>query len=711
MGRDMDFRVLGQLEVLAAGKSVTVSTPKVRILLAALLLRPNRTVSADELVDRLWDTDPPRMARQTIQTYVLRLRRTIGDVQRIVTTTHGYQIEVDPTELDLHRFRALVERAGRQPNLAGESRLLGEALAQWRGAPLADVPSSVLQNMDVPVLTEERLAALERRFDIELELGHHTALLRELQAATAEFPLRERFHGHLMQALHRSGRRADAFAAYQHISDLLATHLGVDPSEELRTIRQRILTDDSGVGTPPAAGSALVPRELPPDLGDFVGRADARARMSQLLTGAVGVPLAVVVGPPGVGKTALAVKVAHELRGRFPDGQLHADMRGYSSGPELTADDVLARFLVSLGTPATLIPASPDELVALYRSTLADRQVLILLDNVTNPRQVRPILPGTPGCAVIVTSRNDLRGLTVRQGARPIGLGMLPPEQSHELLGTIIGQDIAAEYRQEMTELAELCGHLPLALRIAAGNILARHDVTLPGYLAELRANRLSALEIDDDDEAAVRATFRLSYRALEEQVARVFRLLGLVPGADCTPHAVAALAGLPVDVAGRVLDQLVAANLVARMPGRRYQVHDLLRGYAAEECASAAEMSEARARLFGFYMLTVDATRKLLFPITAQMPRPDVDPAVRPVRFVDSAEAMSWMERECLNVFDVIVAAVRHGHHEVVGPLVEASRPFVATSGRYRTAVMADGELRAGGSERVKPPGRHHDD
>jgi DNA-binding SARP family transcriptional activator/tetratricopeptide (TPR) repeat protein len=687
-GVAMDFRILGRLEVLVDDEPVAISMPKIRILLAALLLRPDRTVGTDELVDRLWSGSPPRTPRPTLQTYVRRLRQTIGDPRRIVTSTHGYQIAIDQDELDLCRFRDLVARAGRQQNPTDESRLLGEALGQWRGYPLADVQSDLIQSHDVPVLEGERLGALERRFDVELSLGRHANLVRELQVAIGEYPMRERFYGQLMVALYRSGRQADAFGVYENVKDMLAGELGLDPSEELRTIRQNILTNDPSIAAPSShdpvttVRPSATPRELPPVVGDFVGREDVRARISGVLASDSGVTVAVIVGPPGVGKTALAVQVAHESRARFPDGQLYADMRGYSSAPALIAAEVLARFLVSLGVPSARIPSDQDELSALYRSRLADRKVLILLDNVVNPNQVRPVLPGTSGCAVIVTSRNELRGLTALQGVRPIALGVLPIEQSRALLGNILGDDIADTER--VTELAQLCGHLPLALRIAAANLLAQHDLGLPDYIAELRANRLSALEIDGDDQAAVRAAFDLSYRTLDERAARVFRLLGLIPGQDFTADAVAALAALPVTDAGQVLDQLVAGNLAMRGSPRRYQLHDLLRAYAAELSSPDEESTPARSRLFGFYLKTVDAAAEQLFPIWLLMPRPHVDPVVRPLTFDDAAAATSWMDRECLNALDVMVAAVRHGLPEFAWSMSETMRAYLVTSGRY---------------------------
>jgi tetratricopeptide (TPR) repeat protein len=607
-----------------------------------------------------------------------------------VTSTHGYQIAIDQDELDLYRFRDLVARAARQQNPADESRLLGEALGQWRGYALADVLSDLIQRHDVPVLEEERLGALERRFDVELTLGHHTNLQRDLQVAIGEYPMRERFYGQLMLALYRSGRQADAFAVYENVKELLAGELGLDPSEELRTIRQNILTNDPTIAAPPSRDPVATvrpsstPRELPPVVGDFVGREDVRARISDVLANDTGVAVAMIVGPPGVGKTALAVQVAHDSQARFPDGQLYADMRGYSSAPALIAAEVLARFLVSLGMPSARIPSDPDELAALYRSRLADRKVLILLDNVVNPNQVRPVLPGTSGCAVIVTSRNELRGLTALQGVRPITLGVLPVEQSRALLGNILGHEIAAEDTERVTELAELCGRLPLALRIAAANLLAQHDLVLSDYIAELRANRLSALEIDGDDQAAVRAAFDLSYRTLDERAARVFRLLGLIPGQDFTADAVAALAALSVTDAGHVLDQLVAGNLAMRGSSRRYQLHDLLRAYAAELSSPDEESTAARSRLFGFYLKTVDAAAEQLFPIWLLMPRPHVDPVVRPLTFDDAAAATSWMDRDCLNALDVMVAAVRHGLPEFAWSMSETMRAYLVTSGRY---------------------------
>lgn len=708
MNFNTDFRILGRLEVIVDGEQVAAVAGKHRALLATLLLQPNEAVGADVLIERLWGETPPRNARPTLQTYVQRLRNTLRDPQRVLTSATGYQVALRPDELDLSRFRLLVDRAAGTEDLFDQADLLHEALAQWRGRALADVPSESLQCTEAPHLEEERLDVLEQRFDLELRLGRHAALIRELQIVTEEHRLRERFSAQLMLALYRVDRQADAFAVFGTLKDALAEQLGVDPSPELRRLYQAILTNDPSVAPPRSAvPSAIdvtgtstvprrVPRELPPEPGAFVGRDTIAGEIADRLVAesSSAVPLVVISGPPGVGKTALAVHVGHRLTDRFPDGQLYADLRGYSMTPTVAPWQVMSRFLVSLGFPGPQIPSDVDELITLYRTLMADRRVLVLLDNVATPSQVRPLLPSAPDCAALVTSRNELRGLTALQGARPFNLDMLAPEQAYQLLANIAGAARVGPEREAAMVIADLCGHLPLALRIAAANLVSRAASSVADFAAELKqGNLLARLAIDGDDEAAVRAAFGLSYATVPAQAARLFRLLGLLPGPDFTVDACAALAGLPAEQAAGLIDQLTAANLVGRMVGARFQLHDLIRLYATERCHAEEDehsIIEARYRLYCFYARHVDAAADLLYPVWIRLIRSPVRQDALETSFADSLAALRWMDQEFLNVTAAIARAVHTGPRDVAWPMAELLRSYLVTGGRYRAEGLS---------------------
>jgi DNA-binding SARP family transcriptional activator/tetratricopeptide (TPR) repeat protein len=690
-----DFRILGPLTVVVDGRVVPVPAPKLRVLLGALLLQPNKTVGVDELAERLWPDTLRRKAKATLHTYVWRLRQLLGDGDRLVTMPDGYQVRVEPRELDLARFRALSDQARTTDDLLARARVLDQALALWRGRALEDVPSDLMQTMDAPRLEEERLEVLERRFDVQLRLGGHLGVIGDLQAVVADHPLRERFHGQLMLALYRSGRQNDVFAVYRDLKRELTEQLGVDPTPELRQLHHRILTNDPAIAAPverAPASDVRVPRELPMDVSDLVGRDKVKGQVvAQLTESRSGVPLVVISGQPGVGKTALAVHVAHELSARFPDGQLYADLRGHSSGRPLDPVELLPRFLISLGVPPPQVPKELDELTSLYRTLLADRKVLVLLDNVGTPQQVRPMLPNAPECAVIVTSRNELRGLTALQGAQPNGLDVLSTDEACVLLAGIVGPARIRSDDAGARELAELCGHLPLALRIAAANLGAQPDRSLADFAAELRrGNRLAALEIEGDEEATVRAAFALSYAALDERTARLFRLLGLIPGPDFTVAAVAALAAVSTEDSTRLLDRLATANLVNRTADTRYQLHDLLRLYAAERCHQEddrAAIIAAKERLFQWYLLHLDAT-DMLYAVYSRLPRPPSD--LPPVKFGSATDAKSWMDHDCLNVIAAVGDALDNGLTALAWSMAEGLLPYLGSSGRYRAEGLA---------------------
>jgi DNA-binding SARP family transcriptional activator len=571
-----EFRVLGPLEVTCAGRAVPIGAGKQRVVLAALLLRAGETVSVDRLIEHLWHDRQPAGARDTLYAYVMRLRKALvagGLPARLIqTAASGYTIEVEPASLDLHRYRDLVGRAAPAAtagDLAAEAALLRGALDLWRGEVLANVPSESLVQEMAPLL-EERLQVWERRVDVDLRLGRAGELVGPLRALVEEHPARERFWAQLMLALYRSGRQAEALDAYRTVSTFLADELGVDPGADLRSTHRAILIgEEAGVVSRPTT----TPTQLPPAPPDFVGRADLVDRVCALLSGDRASAAVTVSGSPGVGKSALALRVAHRLSGRFPDGQLYADL-----GAE---EQPLPRFLGALGVPPDRVPAAPDEQERLYRSRLAGRRVLVVLDNAAAADQVRPLLTGDPACPVLVTSRHTLPTLAAFHGARPVPVDVLTPAEARYLLGGMLGDDVVAAEPAAVAELARLCEYLPLALRIAAARLITRPWPRVADYVLELRADdRLSALAIDGDT-GSVRAAIDDSYTALDPDLRRFFRQLSLIPAGELTLRAVAALAGVGADQARRRLDRLASVNLLQHSAAGRYRFRALIREYA----------------------------------------------------------------------------------------------------------------------------------
>ncbi|MGC7096200.1 BTAD domain-containing putative transcriptional regulator [Amycolatopsis lurida] len=645
------FGVLGPLEARAGDQTVLVSSARQRVVLASLLLRANREVPLRTLVRHAWGEQAPDEVVPALRVYVMRLRRSLGEPGLIRTTSSGYLIEVDSEALDLLRFRGLAERA-KAARAAGEldraADLLDRAFAEWRGPALADVPSELLQQDEVPLLLEDRLRAAAERVDVNLLRGRHHEVIGELRRLTEEYPLREQFWAQLMIALYRSNRQTDALAAYREVRRRLAEEVGVDPGAEVRAI-YRVVAGESP--QPVAAPLPVAPRQLPAVVAGFFGREVEAGQIRELLEPApdrISVPIVTVCGPPGAGKSALATRVAHELRAGYPDGQLSVDLRGHAAGPPLGTTAVLTGFLRALGVPAGEIPDDEDELVIAYRTALAGRRMLVMLDNAAGTGQVHPLLPGGPGCAVLVTSRDELRGLTVLNGACRVQLDVLPLGAATGLLSSALGDDPALS-AETVGELADLCGRLPLALRIAANDLVGRSQPDLESYAAKLRTgNRVRVLSTGDDDVATLRAAFDRSYRTLGPPAKRVFRLLGLLPAADFSVDAVAAATGLAVTEAGRALERLAGASLVHRRQHDRYRVQGLLADYAALlQESEVAERGRDRQRLFEWYRLATDRATGLLYP-DASRAVPSGPVAVVPApEIVDRVAARTWLETE----------------------------------------------------------------
>jgi len=667
----MEFGLLGPLVVRRNGVPVPVANGKQRAVLAALLLQANQVVPVDELIDVLWPVRPPPSARATTQNYIKRLRHVLHRPghARISTEPGGYRIEVKEGELDLFRFIALVTEARAEVktgNWKEVSATAARALALWRGEPLVDAASDVLKEREAGRLAELRLQALGTRFDAELHLGRHTEVLPELRRLVSAHPLREEPQALLMLALYRCGRQADALKIYQDARHALVEEIGTEPGAMLRALHQRILAADPGLDMPGAlalseAPAAIrVPHELPTASTNFTGRESELAELSRLLESGAGdtpgsVPVTVITGSPGIGKTALALCWAHRMADRFPDGQLYVNLRGYDPDRPVTAAEALAGFLRALGVPGVDIPAEAAERAASYRSELTGRKVLVVLDNAAYVEQIRPLLPGTIGCHVLVTSRESLAGLIAGEGARRLTLDLLPLGDALTLLRKLIGDRVTADPAAAAT-LAEQCARLPLALRIAAEITAARPGVDLANVASELagqQKRRLDMLDVTRDQYTMVRTVFSWSYRELAPAVARGFCLAGIHPGPDFDRYALTALIGGPPELAVSILDELGRAHLIQPAGPARYNMHDLLRAYASERAHEdlCDTTHAALTRLFDYYLSTASTAMDLLYP--AERHRRPVPPAlqgfIQPLSTPDAARAWLDAERTCL--------------------------------------------------------------
>jgi DNA-binding SARP family transcriptional activator/Tfp pilus assembly protein PilF len=694
---------------------VALSPGKQRAVLAALLLRANQVVSVDELAETLWGLSPPPSARVTVQNNVMRLRRALGEAcrDRISTQRRGYMIRVAAGELDMTRFEHLLgsaRAAARDGSWAMSAQQARGALELWRGEPLADVDSEVLAAREVPRLAELRLQTLELRNDADLHLGRHAEAIAELRRLASEHPLRERLHGLLMLALYRDGRQAEALAAYAAARRVLIEELGTEPGTGLRKLHQRILTADPALelaeNERPAAAAPepVVPRQLPATVRHFTGRARELAELSGLLDGSGGetVPMVVIsaiAGTAGVGKTALAVQWAHQVADRFPDGQLYVNLRGYDPGQPVLAADALAGFLRALDVSGPDIPAEEHERATRYRSLLAGRRMLVVLDNAGSADQVRPLLPGTPACVVVVTSRDSLAGLVARDGAARVDLDLLPLAEAVDLLRALIGRQLDADPAAAAT-LASQCSRLPLALRVAAELAAARPAVPLADLVGELadQQRRLDLLDAGGDRHTAVRAVFSWSYRHLGTGAARMFQLAALHPGPDLDPYAAAALSGTTVERAVRLLDQLTRAHLIQSAGPGRYCMHDLLRAYALDLVAAVDTEDEQRAPLtcvFDYYLYTAATAMDVLYPAERGR-RPRIPAPASPVPPVtDPATAQVWLDAEQANLVAAAANAAAHGWPDHAFQLAATVSRYLNQCGHYSAAIAINSHAR----------------
>nr|WP_240929457.1 BTAD domain-containing putative transcriptional regulator [Streptomyces coryli] len=646
-----------------------------RTVLAALLADVGRVVSMDQLVHRVWGDAPPRRAKDTLYSYISRLRRVLPEGAASVARGHGgYLCTAEPATVDVHRFRQLIDQAGTAAADEQAVALLKEALALWRGEPFAGVDTPWF-NAARDALGKERLAAELACTDGRLRLGEHAALLTPLSGRSADHPLDERLAAQYMLALYRCGRQVDALAHYRKMRDTLAEELGVEPGAELQRLHQAILGGDENLtrSAPPAEASWSVQSQLPWSVPDFVGRGELLQHLEELLTAPGAAPV-VVSGTPGVGKSALAVHLGHRLRPAFPDGQWYVRLQGTSGRPR-DPSEVLAALLRASGLDAGRVPQSAEDRAAAFRSRVADRRILLVLDDAASAEQVRPLLPGSAGVAVLITSRPDLRGLIASHAARTVRLGVLEPAEADALLAAVLGERQVRAEPGAAGRLGELCARLPLALRIAAANLAARPGHSLAAYATELAgAGRLAKLSIAGDREAAVRTAFDHSHAALEPATAHLFGLLGLHPGPDFTVEVAAALLDAQQHAAELLLDRLATAGLVQRTAADRYQFHDLLRLYAAERAEADPDREAAWQRLCAWYLAAADAATAFDFAGMMRLPRPRGESD----RFADRHQALAWLEGERVNLVAVIRRAAAAGPRHVAWQLADQLRMYL---------------------------------
>ncbi|MGW7384547.1 BTAD domain-containing putative transcriptional regulator [Streptomyces sp. NPDC054794] len=674
------FAVLGPVRAWRGERELDLGSPQQRAVLVALLLRRGRPVTLDELLNTVWGENLPTAAVSVLRTYVSRLRkvlepgRDIPESERVVVSVgDGYLARVPEGALDLAVFEQRVAEA-KKVRAAGRvsdaAELLRTALDGWQGGALAGVPGPLAES-ERNRLSEERLTALEARLDADVELGRHGEVIAELISLTGAHPLRERLCRLLMLALYRSDRQAEALETYHRTRGILAAELGIDPGAPLQDLYERILAADAsldlGPPAPPAEPALPVPAhparpaQLPADLPAFVGRSAELDRVRALLPEHDGPQATVVIsaigGMGGVGKTTLAVHWAHEIADRFPDGQLCINLRGFDpTGSVVRPESAIRIFLDALGVPPMRIPAGLDAQAALYRSMLAERRVLVLLDNARDADQVRPLLPGSPGCLVIITSRNQLTGLVVGEGAHPLTLDQPTPAEAHDLLARRLGSARLVAEPQAADEIIRQCARLPLALAIVAAHAAAHPRFPLSAIAEELAYSHgsLDAFAGGDDITIDLRTVFSWSYKALSAPAARLFRLLGLHPGPDISAPAVAGLAGLTLRETRGLLVELTRAHLLTEHFPSRYTLHDLLRVYATERVqAEEAPHDRDRAveRLLSWFLHTADAAYPHLTPHRHRIPLDPLPDLCRPLEFTTYDEALNWCEAELSNL------------------------------------------------------------
>ncbi|MEU6248614.1 BTAD domain-containing putative transcriptional regulator [Glycomyces sp. NPDC047010] len=688
----MRFSVLGPLRVETGGRTVPLGGPRQRAVLAALLTAPDEPVSRARIMDLVWD-DPTPSAAVNLRGYVSKLRAALhdpADPEPRIVWDQGLRLRVAPGELDVWEFdlhAAEAQRMRDEGRLAEAAEAYRAALALVRADPFQDIEGSgSFEEVRTP-LRERRDLAFERYAATGLDLGRHAELVGELRTWHARQPLWEHLAAQLMLALFRSGRRSEALAVFQETSETLVDELGTGPDRELRLMHRRILADDPGLQPTARGRRAPVPRQLPAASAHFTGRATELAALDGLLTDG-GEAVAVLSGPGGIGKTALALHWAHRVAAKFPDGQIHLDLRGFdpAAGP-MDPGEALRAVLDAHGVPAEHLPDGADAQSALLRSVLADKRVLMVLDNARDAAQVRPLLPGTAESLVLVTSRNRLSALTAG-GAKPLHLTVLDTADAERFIRQRLRDRRPTAEPEALGQIIASCAGLPLALAVAAARAVNDPAFPLAALAEELRPaeRRLDALA-DPDGSTDLRTVFACSYRDLSPAAARLFRLLSVHPGPTFALAGAAAVAAAPARETRLLLTELTRANLLNESGPGRFGFHDLTRAYAAE--LAATERRDAVRRLLDECLHTAHAANLLLDPHRDPLDLvPALDGTVTAV-FADAAEAMDWFHTESAVLTAAVGLAAEHGYDRHCWQLAWTLRDYLDRGRRHEQAAV----------------------
>ncbi|WP_106190952.1 AfsR/SARP family transcriptional regulator [Umezawaea tangerina] len=709
--------VLGPLRAWLDGVEVELGPPQQRSVLALLLAHGGQPVSVASLVDALWGADHPGSAVNLLHRYVGALRRALEPElghreagRWLIRGAGGYRFTTDAATLDLLRFRDLMTRA-RAERAAGSDRqavhTFAEALALWDGPVAANTPAPVRAHAVFTALEREHVAAVNEATDLALRCDLPKPLLVPLQWVTSQHPFDEPSHSRLILALAAAGYRADALDVYAAIRTRLADELGIDPGAELRAAHESVLRE--GPEAPaevrfepeplvdaPMPAPSVMPAQLPRDLAVFAGRKD---ELDHLLAehddpaGSTAVTL--IRGMAGVGKTTLAVRYVHRIAHLYPDGQLYLNLRGFDhTGDVVQPEDAVRRFLDELGVPSARIPVGFDAQVNLYRSVLAERRVLVVLDNARDAEQVRPLLPGATGCHVVVTSRNQLLSLVAVEGARPLLLSPLSKGDSREFLVRRLGSRSAASDPAAVSEIIELCAGLPLALAIVAARAALQPLHPLSAVAAALRDTKDSLDSFADADSIIdARAAFTWSYQALGPAAAEMFRRLALHPGPEVPARAAAALLGVPVAKAVPLLDELERGHLVSQYAPRRYTMHDLVRVYAnelAEAVDTVGVRRAARGRVLDHYLHSAFLAAGLIDPHRPPIALPPLGEGAVVEPIADRAAAQAWTNTMSPTLFAAIEMSAEHRFDEHTWRLGWTFDPFLDRNGHWHQKVTA---------------------
>jgi DNA-binding SARP family transcriptional activator/tetratricopeptide (TPR) repeat protein len=696
MQGDLEFRVLGPIELWSGGQQHDLGAARTRCILAALLLTLDKVVPAEVLIDRLWDTRPPPKARENLSAYIARLRgslrRAIGDSARLIGRPGGYVFDVDPESVDVHRFRRLRRQADAltaSGDFDHAALLLREADGLWRGQALAGIGGDWASRMR-DSLGEERRAAIAARVECDLELGRHAELVGELSHLQAAYHLDETFIAQQMTALYRSGRLGDALGVYRETRSRLVAELGTEPGSNLSELHQRILRGDPQLAVRVAdksPGRLPAPDTLPPPAVEFVGRREELG----LLTEDGGHPprVSVIEGMPGIGKTALAVRAARIAADQYPDGAIYLNFQTHDpSRPSLDASEALYRLLRTLGVPSAQIPEAIGERTALWRAQLSRRHAVVILDDTASFDQVRPLLPTGGQCLVLITTRHRLSGL---EGAQALTLDVLSMEDAITLFRRVAGRD-GGHDDDEIAAVVKLCGRLPLAIQLTAGR-LAQDDP--PGLSALVETLSRSPVLVGAEGTSSPEwiSAFDLSYRSLEPRHQRLFRRLGLSPCAHTSPHAAAALGGGTLADAEEALATLLDHHLIAQASVGQFRFHDLIREYAAI-CARREEprpeQRQTVGRLLDYYLYTAAEADRVLHPFRRRIPVTVTHPPAASPALDTPNGAAGWLESEWRNILQAARYAHRHEWKQKCADLIHALAGFMEVNAYWDEAIAA---------------------